>query len=239
MSKILVEINDKYFPVQCITVYKNNAQNYYLETQAIESGKLKEAIPMDADVISDMVEYFSVNQAKETKLSGFIPDNVIYVDWSSHARILCWYNQPMERMMHFREDLHIPSGLAWQPTVVYVVVDNSLYVYCAKVSNVKDKTPLFMAPYHNVSDNGSVCLGSAKIKKPEKNTFENVMNYWEQMFWGSVFTHHGNENCANTNINLYWKKSVRKTSAPGNRFDNSILKPYPKTTLLNMINKIC
>ena len=238
MGNILEEINKKYIPVQCITVYRNNSRDYYLETQKIENGRLCEALPLSQDVIDQMVDFFAEKQSQSNNISGFLPSNILYLNWSADSKVMCWYNQPMERMMHFREDLHIPSGLAWQPTVIYLVENNKLYVYTAKAKTVTSKTPVFMAPYHNVSEDGSVCLGSAKIKKPEKLTYENLMNYWEAMFWGSVFTHHGNEDCANININLYWKKSVRKTSVSGNKFDLSILKPYPKTTLEKQIKKI-
>lgn len=238
MANLIEEINKQYTPEQCITVYKSSGSDYYLETQEIKNGKLCEALPLTEESIARMVDFFSDKQMKSNTISGFIPENMLYLNWSADSKVMCWYNRPMERMMHFRQDLHIPSGLAWQPTVIYLVDNNNLYVYTAKAIKVTSKTPVFMAPYHNVSDNGSVCLGSAKIKKPEKLTYENLMNYWEAMFWGSVFTHHGNEDCANTNINLYWKKSVRKTSVSGNKFDLSILKPYPKTTLEKQIKKI-
>jgi PRTRC genetic system protein B len=47
-------------------------------------------------------------------------------------------------------------------------------------------TPMYVAPYWNVSDNGSVCLGSTK--SPREASVKSLPR-WEASFFESEFTH--------------------------------------------------
>jgi len=211
---------NKFRPVQLVTVYQNDNKEYYLESSEISNGKVGQASPLTEEVLSDIVKYFTSIRQDEDTIKGNIPDNVIFCDWSVENKVLAWYNKPMTRGMYFTSDLHIPSGTANQPTVLYIVRNKDMYVFVVKTSKVGLKSPLFIAPYHNCCTSGSVCLGSASVRKPAKPTFMNIMEYWEKKFWNSEFSHlNGDDKLCKVNINLYWKNAIKKKLA----FDSSIL----------------
>ena len=70
----------------------------------------------------------------------------------------------------------------------------------------KQKKVLFHAPFFNVGDH--VCLGSAKMQKPKKQTYKNWMQYWEDMFWKSEFAHILGANPINGNLSIITKECI-------------------------------
>ena len=86
-----------------------------------------------------------------------------------------------------RQSLGININHFLIPTLVFKIQENVLYVYAAKTDNVDANTKLFKAPFHNVYDDGSICMGNAKIKK----SFEinKIMKNYEDAFFLSKFTH--------------------------------------------------
>lgn len=222
---IISDLENKFEPVQLITVYQDSNRRYYIESSEINKGKLGEASPLKEDVLSEIVDYFSNLKKDEDTIRGIIPETVLYCEWTIESKVLVWYDKPMPRHMYFTENLKIPSGVANQPTIIYVASNNELYVYVAKTSKVTGKTPLFMAPFHNTGNGGSVCLGSSSVRRPAKPTFVNMIEYWEKKFWNSEFSHlAGNEVLMKGNINLFWKDMIKKKLA----FDHSVLIPSKK-----------
>src|SRR5690606_740034 len=138
-----------------------------LEIHDMDDGKLLSGKPLTEDQMSDLAEYLSNNQKERDHLKGVIPENVIYADWSAEKRVLVWYRLAEMRMMHFTRDLKIPSGMANQPDLLYVLENGELRIFAMHAYLSNHRSGLCVPPYHNCSHSGSVCLGSAKIKKPK------------------------------------------------------------------------
>jgi PRTRC genetic system protein B len=74
-----------------------------------------------------------------------------------------------------------------QPALVWMAMDHSLLVRALKENRrPAADTKLCVAPYWNVYDTGSVCLGS--MRAPDASTVASILQ-WEQSFYESEFTH--------------------------------------------------
>ena len=218
------KINAVFKPELALVVYKNHS-DYYIESHpmTLSNGRniLGAGIPMTEETIQDMVEFFKGKEGRESMIKGEVPESVLYCDWGIESKILVWYNPPVKRKMLFTKELAIPNGYAWQPGLVFMIRDNELSVFATICTGrPKPQTVLFRAPYHNVSDDGSVCLGSARVAKPRSMTYNNILLHYSQLFWASEFSHlAGNDTPINGNLNTYWKQAIKS----GKPFDNSVL----------------
>jgi PRTRC genetic system protein B len=74
-----------------------------------------------------------------------------------------------------------------QPALVWLAMDHSLSIRALKENRrPAADTKLCVAPYWNVYDTGSVCLGS--MRAPDASTVASI-HKWEQSFYESEFTH--------------------------------------------------
>lgn len=182
-----------YQPEVAVVVYKSKTSDeYYLESHDVnENGTLREGKPLKEETIAGMVGVFFDERKNRIRVSGFLPDNVLMFDAMAGGQYqMMWYRPAEIRVMHFASQLKIKTGKYWVPPMLYVVNRGHLYVFALKKNARPElKTALFRAPFHNVNDNGDVCLGSAKVKKPGTNTYETLMKYWEDLFWLSEFSH--------------------------------------------------
>jgi PRTRC genetic system protein B len=228
MNRLTQNISAEFNATQAIIIYRWDV-DYYLETHAIKDGKMMEGKALTKESISNMVEHFHNGMKKQAHIKGVVPPSVLYCNYSHDRKLLVWYKQPEQRQMYFTDKLSIPNGKAWQPGLIYVVDGCALDVYVYKgTDRPKEDTLLYRAPYHNVSDQGNVCIGSARVKKPTVITYQGIIDYWETIFWNSEFSHlAGATTPINGNVNLMWKALIEK----GARFDEAVLveSTKPKT----------
>ena len=228
MSKITEILNQVYEPFCAIVAYRadghySNSTSYYLEQHKINSnGILGAGKPLKQKT---MVKLFSAisqaNKQLDSSLYGAVPDNVLYCDTRIGNERLVWYRKPEERMLYFTDSLDIPNGRMKVPGLVYVVRGKTLSVYAYKGS--KPKKQLFFAPFMNTSEE-SVCLGNSKVVFPEERTFENIIGYWEKMFWQSEFSHILGANPCLGNLATITKDCILN----GKAFPSDMLKPAKK-----------
>lgn len=238
MNKLTETVGGKYVPKVGLMVYEWGSQ-YYMEAHEVGAdGRMEAGVPVTEELVGDMVAFFATKEATGAKIKGVMPECVLGCEWGVERKLLVWYDVPMKRMMHFTKDLGIDSGMAWQPGLVYVWMDGGLEIYAV----VCDGRPrmdavLYRAPYHNVNGNGDVCLGSARVAKPDKWTYEGVMRYVEHLFWGSAFSHlAANNSPVRGNLNLYWAEQI---TVVDRGFDNGILLPVNgKLTLGKLLNNL-
>lgn len=227
-----------YKPKLAVVVYSSGStvaagEDYYLESHAIDDeGRLLAGQPLKQETIQGMVDIFFQENKSSSVITGLMPANLLkYEPLPGGNYDLIWYRPAERRQIFFANVLHIPSGKASVPALVYRVVKGDLRVYAlASDQRPGETTQLHFAPFHNVGNDGGVCLGSAKAKKPIKQSFEAIIKYWEDMFWLSEFTHHGNDSPTATNLNMIWK-GLMETEKP---WPTEELKPT-KTTLKNLL----
>ena len=210
-----------------IAYYSQDGGQYFLELRKIgESGRMGEGRPVTYEFMNELTRNYSETQGGTPH--GIIPANLLYGDTRKGSEKYIWYNPPQKRMMYFTKSLGIANAEYHLPGVVYVAKEGGLDVYACKDSAPTEKTELFEAPFFNVS-RASVCLGSAKIEKPDNPTYNQLLEYWEKKFWLTEFSHLGRYgNPTKSNLVLVTKAAQ---NAP---FDLDELKPL-KITLKDIL----
>lgn len=230
------ELMSRFKSTGAIIIYQlDDKEEYYLESRPIENGKMGAGKPLASDTISDMVQFFHRNQNKQGVISGIVPEYLIGCDYSITKKVLVWYHLPEERHMSFTNQLHITNGTAKQPGIIYISDGSSLSVFAFKGNKRPgEKTALYRAPYHNIFSDHRVCLGSGKVKKPTQLTYQNIILYWETMFWATEFSHlAGSTSPIKGNVNTYWKSAIKSKKA----FPQENLVPVGKMTLGRLLKE--
>lgn len=218
MSELNQKLKSQFKPELLITVYKDTEHGpseYYLESHQVDDeGRVLEGKPLLQETIQNIVDVFFDENQNHSRITGYLPENILqYTPLPGGRYNLMWYRPEEIRVLHFAASLKLTTGKAWVPAMVYQVKGRSLCVYALKSNDrpVPGKTKLYRAPFHNVSDSGNVCLGSAKVKQPKTKTFETITRYWEDLFWLSEFTHlNGADNPTKSPLGSIWKKLVAK-----------------------------
>lgn len=216
---------EEYPPTLAIMVYESEKGDYYLESHEIKNGQIMEGKPLKEETIFGIAELFREKGGSQSNLTGIYPSCLLHFEHlDGYNYNMVWYRPEEQRVIHFSEDLHIPDGKVWVPPLIYQAKNKNLTVLALGSNDRPDlKTQLCKAPFHNTSDDGSVCLGNAKsLKSASKKTFQSEIEYWEDMFWNSKFSHlAGSSNPTKSNLSLIWSAQVQK----GERFPMEELKP--------------
>lgn len=202
-------LNSKLEATDALVFYRSNLSNggSYVEHRPIKKGVMGSGSPLEIKVLAKMikaVDKFANDTTSMVTIHGAIPENLLYASANFDNYKLVWYRKPERRLMYFVEDLGIPNGEMEIPGLVYSTNGLALRVFAYKGS--KPKKILYQAPFFNVNE--SVCLGSAKIPKPKEQTFQNWIQYWEDMFWKSEFAHILGENPVKGNLSLITKACI-------------------------------
>lgn len=245
MNELTESLTKEYKPKLAIVAYtaiiddrseRDNWSNAYLESHAIDAtGKLLEGKPLKQETLDSLVDVLFDERQNRLSITGLIPENLLKYEVLPGGNVeMIWYHSEQKRNLFFSEKLHIPSGEAWVPALIYHATRKELNIYAfTDAERPKENTQLYHAPFHNISESGNVCLGSARVKKEKRNTYQSLMKYWEDMFWLSEFTHlAGQEGITKTNVNTLWKKLI-ETETKWSSLQE--LKAIKNTTLKNLL----
>jgi PRTRC genetic system protein B len=184
----------------------------YFEAHEIDkAGRMLEGHPLRAETLAGIARIYH-EETKPEIFEGFFPECLLHFEPALHTSgyKMIWWRPACTQHLHFREDLHIPSGVAPVPAMVWSVKAGRLSVFAlASDERPAADTKLLNAPFHNVSSSGGVCLGSAKAPRASRN-YQSQMEYWETLFWKSEFTHLNNQQTVKGNLNLIWKALIEK-----------------------------
>lgn len=123
--------------------------------------------------------------------AGFLPANVLCMD----GDLMLWWQPPARRHIAFRVDAAhagLLGGAERGETVPHpgLVFAASTRVWSAWAVRGRERptpqTPLYQAPYFNVSAQGQICQGN--VPRPEGTTVEKI-GAWNDAFFRSYFTH--------------------------------------------------
>lgn len=219
MNERTERIRKNYEPVVSIVVYRSESSitgegEYYLESHDInENGEVSQGKPLLQETIQGIVDTLFDERKNMAKFTGMLPENLLLFSLLPGGRYKAlWFRPAEERVVHFSDGLNIPTGKANVPAMLYHVDAGHLSVFALK-SNKRpiEKTRLCFAPFFNVNDAGSVCLGSANVKKPKDSSYQSTLKYWEDLFWLSEFTHvNGNDKKTTTPLVDLWKKGMKQ-----------------------------
>jgi PRTRC genetic system protein B len=146
-----------------------------------ETPSLGEAQLLRADFLRELVKGLSSNCPTE-----ILPEHVLV----RNELVTAWWRPAQQRTMFFHPDTPLApvDGKKFPiPPLVFRVVSGCLAVR-ALVESARPQadTPLSIAPFWNVFEDGRVCHGS--MRAPD-DTSLNALDLWENAFFGSNFTH--------------------------------------------------
>lgn len=237
---------DMFNPVKMLVVYqqantkdnqsqKHNGGALYMESHDlyVEKGKtiVGAGSPLDVETIRTLVaDYAKGITSSLMKTDGLLSEQVLYINQNPMKNAIVWYNPTRLRKMHFKLDLGIPSGYAPVPCMIYYATDKECHVFCYKGDGRPTlETELYMAPFHNVYDDGSVCWGNVKVKKNQTRTFNYEMQRWEDAFWNSEFAHLNNDKVCALPVNAVWTELIANQYRAENRMSSI---GFPEQVLL-------
>jgi PRTRC genetic system protein B len=230
MNEITRTLSQEYHPEAALIAYKNPERysaEYYLEMRKIdEQGCMGVGHPVSYDFINGLIGCFSEQFSKTPY--GVLPKEMLFADSRKGFEKYIWKNPPCQRFMYFKESLNVPNGEYWLPGLIFMVKASSLQVFAVKSPNPAPDSPLYIAPFFNVSHQGNVCLGNGKLAPPENMTFQNLIKYWEDLFFLTEFSHITGSNPTKNNLVLVVKASKE-------RFDTSELIPCKKLKLKDLM----
>lgn len=195
MTNNLTEtLRDKFHPILLLTVYNSGVDKYeyYIESHDIVEGQVAAGKPLKVETIEEILASMYQENAEMKQFTGIMPQNLLhYKQYSGGKKYkMCWYQPEQWRKLFHAPALKIAEGFAMVPPMIYLVDRNYFGVYALDSNDRPDsKSKLYRAPFFNVDNNGSVCLGNAKVPKPSDRTYASLMKYWEDLFWLSKFTH--------------------------------------------------
>lgn len=231
MNNITAAFNNIYLPEKALIVYQSRAEenDVYIEAYDMdENGKPINAHPLSVNEISTMAECLSScsHVSNDFLISkGLLPENVLYTN--TQRGFALWYTPPQQVNLLFKDELSIPCGTAYVPSLVWKATKNSLWIYALK-GNAKPKeaTALYYAPFFNIHGNGNVCMGNVDIDISRKSSLEDFMTAWEAYFWNSYFSHLiGDVSPVQGNIIQLWQQQVNTNK----KFPVEVLKKNRKT----------
>lgn len=199
-------------PVQAVVVYKKDNE-YYLETHDILHNGTEfawcEGKPFAKEQLGQLATVLGDQTFEPMQVRGLFPQNVLYFQQTFTGINLIWYLPPAKRQLYFK-GLKLASTTYHMPGLIFAVKNKSLYVYALKGKKRPDvKTKIFKGPFHNTSNDGSVCLGTAGDAK-QKKFLQDEMARWEKRFFNSNFTHGSGNMAKGFNINLVLKAAQTK-----------------------------
>lgn len=240
MNNVSHQFNEQYVPVKALLIYNSvvqEANNYeQKETEVyVESYDIgKHGNPINAHPLSvkEMIALSELMQSTQElrnnylQCKGVIPQNVIYINSQSNGYAI-WYTPPKAVDLFFLDSLGIPSGKTKIPAMLWKATKDRLQVFSLKgKAKPNADTPLYYAPLFNLSQDGSVCMGTVNINIDRQTYLEHFIMQWENYFFNSYFTHTlGSHRHCKGNLVQLWQEQT----STGREFPQSELIKNGKT----------
>lgn len=204
-----------YHPKSALVFYESDESlsDMYVEYFDMdENGNPMNAHPLTVNEAKFLAKRFNVQSRKEMKFlkpKGVISSNILLIDNSENAKVI-WYTDSGKKELFFSKGLGIPNGVASVPALIWCADKQHLKIYAMNYNQrPTEDTPLYHAPFFNVYDNGSVCMGTVDTKITKSASLEEFTGTWENCFFNSYFSHlMYNHNPVQGNCVSLWKELV-------------------------------
>lgn len=163
---------------------------------------------------------------------GVLPANVLHLDPSDNGSVV-WYTKPQRQKLYFAESLDLDNGGVALPALVWKANKKELQIFALNgKTKPKADTPLLHAPFFNLYQKGTVCMGNVDIAIKSAATLEEFIAAWQGYFFRSYFSHHINEhNPVGVNLFNLYKELMADPKKP---FPTDTLRTTP-LTLKNLL----
>jgi PRTRC genetic system protein B len=184
--QIAIGENHRFELREALLVYYGNQTSFITKhevtTQQNPAPTLGPAQPLTVAFVESLVRSLRGGTAAEV-----FPENIL----AKNDRMIAWWTPAQRRQMFYQHSegkaANLNGRLFPQPPLVWRVADGQLKIRALTQNKRPEaKTMLAVAPYWNLSDNGTVCTGS--MRRPE-NASVSAICAWERGFYESAFTH--------------------------------------------------
>lgn len=195
-------------PVMSLIVYHSESSSYVEEHAIRELQDNKFTFgpgkPARIKLLGKLLEEIKGIDKSKYEFKNFIPSNVVRFNLKDQSLNLMWLFKKSVRELTFSETNRIKDKRKIIPNLIFQVKNGELYVYAYKLDRGL-KTKIYYAPFHNIYNDGKVCMGNAKINW-NISDLEELIIHIEKMFFNSKFTHLNHSNFKN-NINVIWDRN--------------------------------
>jgi PRTRC genetic system protein B len=167
-----------------LLIYKHESTNeVYIEQNEVTKGYLHAGKPLTERTASDLGKALYKERSKI--ITGVIPKNLLYSSVHLEKSIIIWRTEPCIKTLLFN-GIPLKDGPYPIPALIWKYFDGHLSVLA-----INEKEELCYAPFGNVNQQGSVCMGSASkfIRNDRLKTFTQTIQFCETAFFNSKFTH--------------------------------------------------
>ncbi|WP_202390763.1 PRTRC system protein B [Flavobacterium sp. Sd200] len=225
-----------YHPTAAVVFYQSQGSDSepYVEYFDMDSnGCPINAHPLTEQEAKRLAEALDIEQQAGKaflKPKGIIPPNLLHFNPSEQGNAV-WYTKAGKRKLYFTESLGLKSGVAHVPPMLWVADRRTLSVYALHANRKPTAESLLChAPFFNVYQDGSVCMGTVPVRIRESASLEEFMSSWEHYFFNSYFSHLAGFNPVKENVVLLWKGLLEQ----GGKFPTDMLQPT-NTTLKKLL----
>lgn len=232
MNNITQELGTTFYPYSALVFYKSDEgyNNFYVEHFDMDNnGTPINAHPLTVNESKELSRMLNVEQEQNNTCfipNGILPSNILHLNSNDNGQVI-WYNKPQKCPLLFVKSLDISNGTAYMPTLIFKATKTELSVYALK-SNRRPtmNTKLYYAPFFNIYEDGSICMGTVDIQVKDANSLEEFITLWEDHFFNSYFSHLlDSYNPIKSNIVEFWQNQIN-TDKP---FDTKELKRNNRT----------
>jgi PRTRC genetic system protein B len=234
----MIKRKDNFIPKAAMIIYESSTEQreefmnggaktddkLYVESHQIdEKGNILAGQALTEEAANQLGKKLYKYQQK--LISGLIPDNLLYIDWQNDKPVLVWWTPSQQVDAFYTQGLKIPDGKINVPPLVWKW-DHSRYSL-QLWSHKEDRCPglndvLHHAPFHNVNERATVCLGGNGQKLLKKAaTFIEIIKAAQTVFWRTRFSAVQNQSAITGNLNTLH----HSLSADGALFPLDVLKP--------------
>lgn len=189
--------DERYKPFKALVIHASTARDNpkYVESYDLdENGYPINAHPLTVKESAMLRKALAAGDQTERNSyltsQGLMPENVLHV---GHAKgHVVWHTPPQRRTLRFTNQTGLLNGEANVPRMVWKATKSSLSVWALsgkRSARPKIDDPLCHAPFFNIYENGSVCLGTVNAFEDRNGSLEDFTRYWEESFWNSSFSH--------------------------------------------------
>jgi PRTRC genetic system protein B len=224
MKNVSQTFNEQYLPVKALLIYQSveqetdngNSTPTEIYVESYDIGKQGNPINAHPLSVKEMMALSELLQASQELKSGYLqckgvlPSKLVAVN-TQNIGYAVWHTPPQGVSLFFTDSLGIISGKTKIPALLWKATKESIQVFAMKgKAKPNVKTPLYYAPFFNLSADGRVCMGTVNIDIDRQTCLEDFMAKWESYFFNSYFTHTlGNHRHCKGNLIQLWQEQVR------------------------------
>lgn len=193
-------------PQKLIAIYKLEGDGKsYLEYANVDSkGRVLSFAPMTAKQIENFASALARRQTPDFTVHGSTVGRIMNISVTGNIVALSWKREPGIAEVAYNKELGLSDGEINTPGMIFCYTGFTLYVWAYKEYKGL-KTALYHLPFHNVYDDGRICMGNSRTKYLAKDTLDSYCNRWEWLFFHTAGSEIHHPDGFGSNINILHK----------------------------------